>query len=51
MRLIGKVHINAMINKDGLLYLPSQDHARRKTENEYNNLSGISYKEVDCLSN
>ena len=38
VRLIGKVPNNAMINKDGLLYLPSLDQARRKTEKDYNTL-------------
>ena len=32
----GKVPNNAMIYKDGLLYLPSLDQARRKTEKDYN---------------
>ena len=34
----GKVPNNAMIYKDGLLYLPSLDQARRKTEKDYNTL-------------
>ena len=32
-----------MINKVGLLYLPSQGHARRKTEKDYNTLSNKGY--------